>query len=190
MLDSCIPITPRLRVVCRVFQKVLNFVDIKPFLLSNLFTFRWNLVPKVTIAQTPRDTVAQSPRDTVARSPRNTVAPMSQIYSSQCSQRHKIRESMIQALVLGCPPTRRPRPRLLLVVRVGGPNVTAACPYPALRLDKLYATLIRCLGLWTVTKQILVFLFKGLYLVAGGSNFTRRNLLRSLFALVTIRCDP
>ena len=51
-------------------------------------------------------------------------------------------------------------------VRVGGPNVTAACPYPALRLDKLYAALIRCLVLWTVTKQILVFLFKGLYLLA------------------------
>ena len=38
-------------------------------------------------------------------------------------------------------------------------SVTAACPYPALRLDKLYAALIRCLVLWTVTKQILVFLF-------------------------------
>ena len=38
-------------------------------------------------------------------------------------------------------------------------NVTAACPYPALRLDKLYAALIRCLVLWTVTKQFLVFLF-------------------------------
>ena len=37
--------------------------------------------------------------------------------------------------------------------------VTAACLYPALRLDKLYAALIRCLVLWTVTKQILVFLF-------------------------------
>ena len=35
--------------------------------------------------------------------------------------------------------------------------VTAACPYPALRLDKLYAALIRCLVLWTVTKQFLVF---------------------------------
>ena len=41
---------------------------------------------------------------------------------------------------------------------VGGP-VTAACPYPALRLDKLYAALIRCLVLWTVTKQFLIFLF-------------------------------
>ena len=37
--------------------------------------------------------------------------------------------------------------------------VTAACPYPALRLDKLYAALIRCLVLWTVTKQFLVFVF-------------------------------
>ena len=37
--------------------------------------------------------------------------------------------------------------------------VTAACLYPALRLDKLYAALIRCLVLWTVTKQILVFVF-------------------------------
>ena len=36
------------------------------------------------------------------------------------------------------------------------PNVTVACPYPALRLDKLYAALIRCLVLWTV---FLVFLF-------------------------------
>ena len=36
-------------------------------------------------------------------------------------------------------------------------GVTAACPYPALRLDKLYAALIRCLVLWTVTKQFLVF---------------------------------
>ena len=36
-------------------------------------------------------------------------------------------------------------------------TVTAACLYPALRLDKLYAALIRCLVLWTVTKQFLVF---------------------------------
>ena len=68
--------------------------------------------------------------------------------------------------------------------------VTAACPYPALRLDKLYAALIRCLVLWTVTKQILVFLFKGLYLLADGSDVTRRNLQRFLFALIWIRCDP
>ena len=53
------------------------------------------------------------------------------------------------------------------------PAVTAACPYPALRLDKLYAALIRCLVLWTVTKQFLVFLFKGLYLLTGGSDVTR-----------------
>ena len=51
----------------------------------------------------------------------------------------------------------RPPTGCLLLVRVGGPNVTAACPYPALRLDKLYAALIRCLVLWTVTKQFLVF---------------------------------
>ena len=38
-------------------------------------------------------------------------------------------------------------------------SVTAACLYPALRLDKLYAALIRCLVLWTVTKQLLVFVF-------------------------------
>ena len=44
--------------------------------------------------------------------------------------------------------------------------VTAACPYPALRLDKLYAALIRCLVLWTVTKQFLLSCFKGLYLLA------------------------
>ena len=43
-------------------------------------------------------------------------------------------------------------------------SVTAACPYPALRLDKLYAALIRCLVLWTVTKHFLVSCFKGLYL--------------------------
>ena len=35
--------------------------------------------------------------------------------------------------------------------------VTAARPYPVLRLDKHYAVLIRCLGLWTVTKQFLFF---------------------------------
>ena len=56
---------------------------------------------------------------------------------------------------------------------VSSMSVTAACPYPALRLDKLYAALIRCLVLWTVTKQFLVFLFKGLYLLAGGSDVTR-----------------
>ena len=52
-------------------------------------------------------------------------------------------------------------------------RVTAACPYPALRLDKLYAALIRCLVLWTVTKQFLVSYFKGLYLLTGGSDVTR-----------------
>ena len=43
-------------------------------------------------------------------------------------------------------------------------SVTAACPFPALRLDKFYAALICCIVLWTVTKQFLVFVFKGLYL--------------------------
>ena len=52
---------------------------------------------------------------------------------------------------------------ILQVVKITE-TVTAACPYPALRLDKLYAALIRCLVLWTVTKQILVSCFKGLYL--------------------------
>ena len=186
MPDSCIPIPPRLRVVCRVLQKFFNFVDNKPFWLSHLFSFRWNLVPKVTIAQSPRDTVAQSPRDTVVpmsqryKSPitQRHNSPISQRHNSQISQRHKRRDSKIQTLVLlgqssQFPPTRRLRPCLLLLVRVGRPNVTAACPYPALRLDKLYAALIRCLILWTITLKILVFLFKGLYLVAGGSDVTR-----------------
>ena len=51
-------------------------------------------------------------------------------------------------------------------------SVTAACLYPALRLDKLYAALIRCLVLWTVTKQILVSCFRGLYILTGGSDVT------------------
>ena len=51
--------------------------------------------------------------------------------------------------------------------------VTAACPYPALKLDKLYAALISCLVLWTVTKQTWFSCFKGRYLVAGGSDVTR-----------------
>ena len=82
VLDSCIPITPRLRVFCRVLQKVFNFVDIKSFWLSHHFSSCLNSVPKVTIAQTrrvaiaqsPRDTIAQSPKDTVAQSPRDTIA--------------------------------------------------------------------------------------------------------------------
>ena len=68
--------------------------------------------------------------------------------------------------------------------------VTAACPYPALRLDKLYAALIRCLVLWIVTKQFLGFLFKGLYLLAWWVRCDPWNLLRFLFALIWIRCDP
>ena len=100
MLDSCIPINPRLRVVCRVLQKVFNFVDIKLFWLSPLFSFRWNSVPKVTIAQSPRDTVAQFPRDTVLQSPRDTVAQSSRDTKAQSFQRHKIRDSKIKTLVL------------------------------------------------------------------------------------------
>ena len=60
---------------------------------------------------------------------------------------------------------KRPRPRYSLKRPMLRKHpVTAACPYPALRLDKLYAALIRCLVLWTVTKQFLVSCFKGLYL--------------------------
>ena len=134
--------------------------------------------PRDTVAQSPRDIVAQSPRDTVAQSPRDTVA---QSPRDTKSETPRIRHLFFLGNFLCCTPTSRLRPRLLLlvrvvhqrVVRVGGPNVTAACLYPALRLDKLYAALIRCLVLWTVTKQFLVFLFKGLYLLAGGSDVTR-----------------
>ena len=146
--------------------------------------------PRDTIAQSPRDTVAQSPGDTVAQSPRDTVA---QSPRDTKSETPRIRHLFFLGNLLSCPPTSR----LLLVrvvhqrvVRVGGPNVTTACPHPALKLDKLYAALIRCLVLWTVTKQILVSCFKGLYLLAGGSDVTRRNLLRFLFVLIWIRCDP
>ena len=139
--------------------------------------------PRVTVAQSPRDTVTQSPKHTVAQSPRVTVAQSPRVTIAQ-SPRVTIAQSPRDTksetprssswAIFCCLPTSRLRPRLLLlvrvvhqrVVRVGGPNVTAACPYPALRLDKLYAALIRCLVLWTVTKQILVFLFKGLYLLA------------------------
>ena len=130
--------------------------------------------PRVTIAQSPRDTVTQSPRHTVAQSPRVTVAqsPRDTVAQSprDTVETPRSRHLFFLGNLLSCPPTSR----LLLVrvvhqrvvrvvhqrvVRVGGPNVTAACLYPALRLDKLYAALIRCLVLWTVTKQILVFLF-------------------------------
>ena len=130
-------------------------------------------LPEYTIAQSPRDTIAQSPRDTVAQSPRDTVA---QSPRDTKSETPRIRHLFFLGNFLCCTPTSR----LLLVrvvhqrvVRVGGPNVTAACPYPALRLDKLYAALIRCLVLWTVTKQFLVSCFKGLYLLTGGSDVTR-----------------
>ena len=53
------------------------------------------------------------------------------------------------------------------------PCVTAACLYPALRLDKLYAALIRCLVLWTVTKQFLVSCLKDCIFWLDGSDVTR-----------------
>ena len=130
-------------------------------------------LPEYTIVQSPRDTIAQSPRDTVAQSPRDTVA---QSPRDTKSETPRIRHLFFLGNFLCCKPTSR----LLLVrvvhqrvVRVGGPNVTAVCPYPALRLDKLYAALIRCLVLWTVTNQFLVSCFKGLYLLTGGSDVTR-----------------
>ena len=136
--------------------------------------------PRVTVAQSPRDTVTQSPRHTAAQSPRVTVAqpPRDTVAQSprDTVETPRSRHLFFLGNLLSCPPTSR----LLLirvvhqrVVRVGGPNVTAACPYPALRLDKLYAALIRCLVLWTVTKQFLVSCFKGLYLLTGGSDVTR-----------------
>ena len=114
--------------------------------------------PRVTVAQSPRDTVTQSPRHTVAQSPRVTVAqsPRDTVAQSprDTVETPRSRHLFFLGNLLSCPPTSR----LLLVrvvhqrvVRVGGPSVTTACPYPALRLDKLYAALIRCLVLWTVT---------------------------------------
>ena len=134
-------------------------------------------LPEYTIVQSPRDIVAQSPRDTVAQSPRVTIAQSPRVTIAQSPRDTKSETPRPSSWAIFC---CVPTSRLLLVrvvhqrvVRVGGPNVTAACPHPALRLDKLYAALIRCLVLWTVTKQILVFLFKGLYLLAGGSDVTR-----------------
>ena len=129
--------------------------------------------PRDTVAQSPRDTVAQSPRDTVAQSPRDTVAQTPRDTVETPRSRHLF----FLGNLLSCPPTSR----LLLVrvvhqrvVRVGGPNVTAACPYPALRLDTLYAALIRCLVLWSVTKQFLVFrVLKDCIFWLDGSDVTR-----------------
>ena len=116
------------------------------------------------LAQPPRDTVAQSPRDTVQ-------APRS-------------RHLFFLGNLLSCPPTSRLRPRrLLLLVLVGGPKITAACPYPALRLDNLYAALIRYLVLWTFTKQILVFLLQRPVSFSWWVRCDPWNLLRSRFAL-------
>ena len=83
--------------------------------------------------------------------------------------RHSGREAMLKEAA----DIPWPRVHKEIVEKAKNCIVTAACPYPALRLDKLYAALIRCLVLWTVTKQFLVFLFKGLYLLTGGSDVTR-----------------
>ena len=158
MLDSCIPKSQRLVFVCRVLQKVFDFVDIKPLRSSHLFIFRLIFVSKVTIAQTPIDTVGQSPRDTVAQPPQSSRDTKSETL--------RVRHLFFLSNSLSCPQTKFLRLRLLLLVQVGEPDVKAACPYPMLSLDKFSAALIRCLLLWTVTKHILVFFrFKGLYLL-------------------------
>ena len=119
--------------------------------------------PRDTVAQSPRDTVAQSPRDTVAQSPRDTVAQSPRVTIVQSPRDTKSETPRPSSWAIFCclPTSRLLQVRVVhqRIVRVGGPNVTAACLYPALRLDKLYAALIRCLVLWTVTKQFLVFLF-------------------------------
>ena len=111
--------------------------------------------PRDTIAQSPRDTIAQSPRDTIAQSPRDTVAQSRRDTVAQSPrdtvETPRSRHLFFLGNLLSCPPTSR-----LLLVRVVHQRVVRE---PALRLDKLYAALIRCLVLWTVTKQILVFLF-------------------------------
>ena len=128
------------------------------------------------MAQSPRDTVAQSPRYTMAQSPIHTLAqsPDTRCHNHQDTQWHNRRDIQYPKLseIDTCSSWAIfsvVRQRVIFVLafsslRVGGPNVTASCPYPALMLDKLYAALVRCLVLWTVTKQILLFLFKGLYL--------------------------
>ena len=130
--------------------------------------------PRDTVAQSPRDTVAQSPRDTVAQSPRDTVAqspretksetPRSSSWAIFCVVYQRVVFFLVFFLsglstneLSGSSTNELSGSADQRVVRVGGPNVTAVCPYPALRLDKLYAALIRCLVLWTVTKQFLVF---------------------------------
>ena len=187
LLSCCSPIVAFL-------QLVVDSLVINSLWVSHLFTFQLNSVPKVTIAHSPRDTVAQSRRDTVAQSARDTVAQsprdtvaqstrdtVAQTPRDTKSETPRSRLLFFLGNLLSCPPTSRLRPRFLLLVRVvhqrvvpvGGPNVTAASPYPALRLDKLYAALIRCLVLWIVTKQVLVSCFKGLYFLLDGSDVTR-----------------
>ena len=123
-------------------------------------------LPEYTIAQSPRDTVAQSPRDTKSETPRSSS------WAIFCVVYQRVVFFLVFFLS-GLSTNELSGSADQRVVRVGGPNVTAACLYPALRLDKLYAALIRCLVLWTVTKQFLVSYFKGLYLLTGGSDVTR-----------------
>ena len=51
-------------------------------------------------------------------------------------------------------------------------NVTAACPYLALKLDKRYTALIRCSALWTVADSSCLLVWKELNLIVCGSDVT------------------
>ena len=115
---------------------------------------------RVALAQTLRVALAQTPRLTVAQSPRVTIL------------------SLFLGSLLGCV-DQRVVFFLVCSVRVGGLNLTAACLHLALKLDKLYAALMLCLVLWTVTKQPFFLACKGLFLLAGGSDVTRE-----------VSCDP
>ena len=89
--------------------------------------------PRDTVAQSPRDTIAQSPRDTVAQTPRLTIAQTPRVTKSETPRSGHL---FFLGNLLSRPPSSRFRPHLLLIP-VGGPNVTAACPHHALRLAKL-----------------------------------------------------
>ena len=94
--------------------------------------------PRVTIAQFHSDTKTEYPRDTVAQSRRVKIAQS----PSDTKLLHLLGNSF------SCPPTS-----CVLGLRPGRrTNVTAACLYLALKLDKLYAALIRCSVLWVVTE--------------------------------------
>ena len=120
-------------------QMVVDSFVINSLWISHLFTFQLNLVPIVTIAQSPRDTVAQSPRDTVAQFPRDTVAQSPRDTKAQSPRdtiAHSPRDTVAQTPrdtksetlrstllffsgnLLSCPPTSRLRPHRLLLVRV------------------------------------------------------------------------